>query len=453
MIGPTLGEEMWFKNWRLSVTLGCLALSVFASRAGAQTMNMPGMNMPGLENSVGYLSSGTSIEPKVTSKTAAMLHGYWHDWAVMFHGNVDVLTIQQTGPRGGDKTFSTNWLMPMLARQFDRHTLLFRTMISVEPWTVTQRRYPELLQTGETAYGLPIVDGQHPHNLVMEISGKYDFRIGDRSDIFVYGGPVAEPALGPTAFSHRVSASEDPLATLGHHEQDSTHVSYSVITIGFVDGPLQLEASTFHGREPSENRWTIGTGEPDSFSSRLTVGPTANLTGQVSIGRINHREALEPNVDTLRTTASLTHVLDFRSGHIASSLIWGRNKDLGPASPRIFNSYALESTVNFSAQNWAWTRIENVDRDRTVLIGEVPAALSVEEDPIGRVQAYTFGYERDLPVHIPSVRTGFGAQITTYGMPQQIAAVYGPHPRSFVIFVRFRPNGNMNEPMHMMHGH
>src|SRR6266581_850686 len=190
---------------------------------------------------------------------------------ICLFGKADPLCAQTTGPRGTDKLFSVNWLMPMLSRDFGRHTLTFRTMFSLEPATVTERRYPELFQSGETAYGLPIVDGQHPHELFMEIAGRYDFRLSERARLFVYGGPLGEPALGPTAYPHRASASENVVAALGHHQQDSTHLSLSVITLGFVQGPVQLEASTFHGREPGENRWNIDTGKPDSFSSRLTV--------------------------------------------------------------------------------------------------------------------------------------------------------------------------------------
>src|SRR5215831_10685857 len=97
-------------------------LLVFASDASAQTMRMPGM-----ENSVGFLSSGTSLEPLSTSESNPMVHGTWRDWTVMFHGVVFVPTTQQTGPRGHDKTFSTNWFMPMLSRQFGRHLIAFRT--------------------------------------------------------------------------------------------------------------------------------------------------------------------------------------------------------------------------------------------------------------------------------------------------------------------------------------
>src|SRR5439155_547924 len=113
---------------------------------------------------------------------------------------------------------------------------------------------------------------------------------------------------------------------------------------------------------PDENRWNIDGGKPDSFASRLTLSAGNNFSGQFSIGRINNREAVEPDLDTLRTTASIHHNVRFSSGHVSTSLIWGRNKDLESHGTRIFNGYTAESTVNFLSQNWAWTRIENVDR-------------------------------------------------------------------------------------------
>lgn len=414
-------------------------------------MSMPGM--AAMENSVGFLSSGTSIEPKTTSEFAPMFHTAFGNWTLMFHATGFLVDTQETGPRAADKLFSTNWLMPMLARDFGRKTLTLKTMLSLEPATITDRRYPELFQSGETAYALPIVDGQHPHNLFMEVAGRYEFRLSEGTRLFFYGGPVGEPALGPTAYPHRASASEDPIAVLGHHEQDSTHVSYSVITAGAGGGPIQIEASTFHGREPGENRWAFGSGKPDSFSSRLTIAMGSRLTAQVSIGRINHREVLEPNLATLRSTASIQHDARFSRGHISSSLIWGRNKDLPAQGVRIFNSYLAESTVHFMDRNWVWTRIENVDRDRTLLVGEVPAVLQVDEDPVGRVQAYTFGYERDLPIGPSFLNVGLGFQATVYGLAPQFKSVYGDHPAGFNIFLHLRPTGNIAGHMQMMHQH
>ena len=155
----------------------------------------------------------------------------------------------------------------------------------------------------------------------------------------------------------------------------------------------------------------------------------------------------------LRTTASILHDVRFPSGHLSSSLIWGRNKDISHDGHRIFNAYTFESTINFLSNNWLWTRIENADRDRTLLVGETQAALSVEEDPIGRIQAYTFGYERDLPVPISSLSVGLGAQVTTYGLTQQLKSVYGDRPAAFSVFLRIRPTGNLAQHMQNMHQH
>src|SRR5439155_14640576 len=122
-------------------------------------------------------------------------------------------------------------------------------------------------------------------------------------------------------------------------------------------------------------------------------------------------------------------------------------------APRIFNAYTLETTANFAKNNWSWIRIENVDRDRTILVGEMPAVRRIEEDPIGRTQAYSFGYERDLPIEIAALRLGLGAQATIYGLPPRVKLEYGNRPAAFSIFLRIRPKGNMAEHMQLMHGH
>lgn len=407
-----------------------LAVSVHAQRP---------MNMTAMENSVGFLSSGTSIEPKVTSEFASMIHKTFGDWVFMFHTNVFVVSTQQTGPRGNDKVFSTNWFMPMVARKFGANTITLRTMLSLEPLTVTQRRYPLLFQSGENAFGREIVDGQHPHDLIMELAARYDYAFKDNTQFFVYGGPVGEPALGPTAFPHRASSSENPVAVLGHHQQDSTHLSNNVVTVGFVGGPVQLEASTFHGGEPNENRWNIDRGKPDSFASRLSLSAGNNITGQFSIGRINNREP--EGVDTLRTTASIHHDIRFAGGHVASSVIWGRNNDMDGSERRIFNAYALESTVNWSTANWIWTRIENLDHHET------------EDTPMGRIQGWTVGYERELLAAGSPARVGLGLQATFYGLAPQFKTLYGNHPVGLQFFLRVRPKGNMMLHMQAMHQH
>src|SRR5262245_57774192 len=102
------------------------AFLMFASTVHAQ--NMPGM--AAMENSAGFLSSGTSLEPKTTSEFAPIIHTQLGNWTLMFHANAFVGDTQQTGPRGKDKFFSGNWFMPMVSRDFRRQTVMFRTMFS-----------------------------------------------------------------------------------------------------------------------------------------------------------------------------------------------------------------------------------------------------------------------------------------------------------------------------------
>ena len=99
----------------------------------------------------------------------------------MFHANVFVVDEQQSSPRGGDKFFSTNWLMPMAQRELGHGIFTVRTMLSFEPATITDRRYPLLFQQGETAFGVPIADGQHPHNFFMELAALYDLKLGEKN--------------------------------------------------------------------------------------------------------------------------------------------------------------------------------------------------------------------------------------------------------------------------------
>ena len=101
------------------------------------------------------------------------------------------------------------------------------------------------------------------------------------------------------------------------------------------------------------------------------------------------------------------------------------------------NSYLLESLLRFGVKNAVWTRMENAGRTNELLNGENPLPPGFVEEPIGHVQAYTFGYSRDVDL-VPHVRTAFGAQVTTYGVPEILRADYGSHPVGVNVFVRLR---------------
>ena len=408
-------------------------------------MEMPGMDMSGsapmnmhpqtfVEQILRHSGSGTSAEPDSTP--VPMLMKAKQKWTLMFHANVFVLDEQQSSARGGDKFFSTNWFMGMAQRSAGPGVFTARAMLSLEPATITGRQYPLLFQQGETAFGKPIADGQHPHNLFMEIAAVYDLKLGLNGLLSFYAAPVGDPAIGPMAYAHRASAAENPVATLGHHQEDSTHIADDVVTLGLTYRFARIEASGFHGREPDENRWTISQGKIDSWSARLTLQPGKNWSGQYSYGRIASPEALFPNEDQERMTASIMYNRPFRGGDWASSLIWGRTKSIEDRS--IFNSYAFESTFRFRVHNSVWTRIENVDRSNELLLGENPLPPNFVERPVGRVQAYTLGYDRDVDL-IPHLATAVGAQVTIYGVGENLKAVYGSHPAGVALFIRLRP--------------
>jgi hypothetical protein len=381
-----------------------------------------------------HASSGTSAEPNSTS--TPMLMTMKGRWMLMFHANVFITDTQQTGPRGADKLYSTNWFMPMAERQLGPGQLTLRAMFSLEPATISQRQYPLLFQQGETAFGKPIADGQHPHDFFMELAALYDVKLGEKTLLSFYAAPIGDPAIGPTAYPHRASASEDPVGSLGHHQEDSTHIASDVVTVGITQGIARVEVGGFHGREPDEFRWNVDQGKIDSWSTRLTLQPAQNWSGQVSYARIKSPEQLFPAEDQARTTASMMYNRPLKNGNWANTLIWGRTRSLADNSKE--NSYLLESLIRFKTRNYAWTRMENAGRSNELANGTNPLPAGFEEAPIGHVAAYTFGYDRDIDL-LPHVRTAFGTQVTTYGVPDALQTIYGSHPVGVSVFVRLRP--------------
>lgn len=382
-------------------------------------------------------TAGTSAQPNSTAEPMIMrVRG---KWTLMFHGVLFLNASQQSGPRGYDKVFSTNWFMPMAQRQIGRGQLTLRTMLSLEPATITSRFYPLLFQQGETAFGKPINDGQHPHDFIMELAALYDLRLGTHGLLSFYAAPVGDPAMGPSAYAHRASASEDPVASLGHHLQDSTHIANDVVTGAFTYKITRIEGSGFHGREPDEFRWDINSGAIDSWSTRLTVQPGQNWSAQYSFAHLTSPEELHPDEDVQRMTASVMYNRPLARGSWASTLLWGRNRVL--ETGEVFNGYLAESTLQFSRSNHVWGRIENVDRTNELLLGKQAEPPGFDEKFLARIQAYTVGYDHDFPL-IPGVSTALGGQVTFYGKPDFLTPIYGEHPVGAILFIRVRPKNN-----------
>ncbi len=402
----------------------------------------------------GAIGSGTSWLP-----ASSEMHA-WHftpgNWSVMMHGAVRIGVNHQTGPRGVTKAESQNWLMVMAEHDAGPGTLSLRGMFSAEPLTAPPGGFPQLFQTGEEYRGREIVDAQHPHDLFMELAAAWNVPVTENVTLHAYGGVVGEPALGPVAFMHRPSAAENPAAPLGHHWQDSTHITHGVFTGGISFWKMKIEASAFHGREPDVNRADIEMGAIDSWSGRLWFAPNRDWSMQFSHGRLNEPESTEPG-DTVRTTASIHHNRVWEDGSWATSVVWGRNDRADGDS----NAYLLESTVRFLRRNAIYGRIELADK-RHLLEENVYGRAGLEDghhddegdddhdepgvsgtlpgfEPSFRVTAFTVGYVRDVYEN-SQFAIGIGADVTAHAIPDELKTVYGISPMSVKAFIRFRPS-------------
>ncbi|HEV2689549.1 MAG TPA: hypothetical protein VGV35_13390 [Bryobacteraceae bacterium] len=415
-----------------------IAFSLFLSFACAQEHDMAHMNMGG-NAAGGYLmsqASGTSMNPQSWPMPMLMLH--LDGWSLMFMGQAFLVDTQETGPRGAAKFYSPNWGMFAASHDVGGGSFMFQMMLSLDPATITDRRFPELFQTGETAFGKPLVDAQHPHDFFMGLGLNYAHPLGGHTMLQFYFAPVGDPALGPVAFPHRASAEELPQATLSHHWQDSTHIANEVLTAGIMlHDKVRLEASGFFGTEPNENRWNIDYGPINSWATRLSVFPTTNWMAQFSLGRIARPERQEPG-DVVRTTASIHYTRPMQGSSWSTSLIWGRNHKT--LDHRNLNAYLLESVLPFRRKNFVTGRIELVDKDE--LFSNEPALEEQLAHSAGnsfRIGAYTLGYTRDIGT-FHNMQTGLGANFTVYTTPAAIKPYYGEHPAGFNVFARVRLN-------------
>ena len=239
------------------------------------------------------LASGTSVNPASSPQPMRMRH--YGNWNTMFMGEAFLggyAAVRSSRQRQALRTELVHGVGGASRRTQGR----VRSRDHAEPRSGDGHGSPlsAPVPNGETAYGVPSIDAQHPHNFIMALGFHYTRKLGDGALLDVYAAPVGDPALGPVAFPHRASALELPQATISHHLQDSTHIADDVITIGLARKKFKLEASGFHGTEPGENRWIVEAGTINSWSGRLWFSPRPDWAAQFSAGRIAHPERLEP---------------------------------------------------------------------------------------------------------------------------------------------------------------
>ncbi|WP_375404468.1 hypothetical protein [uncultured Sphingomonas sp.] len=368
-----------------------------------------------------YLTgSGTARLPyNEAPMRGAMFHA--GPWMLMAHGYAWGVYDDQGGRRGDEMAFVTSMAMLMGDRDLgERFHVQLRAMGSLEP-AMGARGYPNIFAVGEVANDRPLIDRQHPHDLFMELSARVDYRLGSGDSLFLYGGPVAEPALGPSAFVHRASARYLPLAPITHHWFDSSHITYGVVTAGYAAPRWQLEASAFRGREPDERRWNIETPKLDSWSVRASWTPTPELAMQVSHGRLKSPEEFHPDEDEARTTASV----HYATGPLTTTLAYSRKNRLpGPVLP----AWLGEASWEINRHHAVFGRVEHVRADELFPDEEDPL-----HDRLFKVTKLEAGYAYRMPISGP-LGVATGGTVAGYLKPGALDAAYGKNPASWTVF-------------------
>ncbi len=378
--------------------------------------------------------SGTSWLPDSSPMYARMF--MFDDNMLMLHGAIFPRYTNVSTRRGDDRIDAPNWFMAMFSHRLGDSTQFgSRLMMSLDPLTEEGRGYPLLFQTGESWHDQPLHDRQHPHDLFDELSFSLSQKFDHDLSAYVYFGYPGEPALGPPTFMHRPSAMDDPDAPIGHHWQDSTHVTFGVATAGLVwsrFGGIKVEGSIFTGREPDEDRYDFDQPEFDSYSGRLSWNPTRNLALQVSYGYIKSPEALEPELNRHRTTASAIYNLPLgNDSNWSNSFVWGQNNDTGQGKTQ---SFLVESDYQ-RGRDTVYFRWEHVEKSGHELV--LNDAADTRVFPVG---AYTLGYVRDLS-HGKGIDIGLGTQFTINDRPDSLDRYYGDDlGYAFQFFLRIRPS-------------
>jgi len=448
----TAGSSMQMGGSTTKTDGSFMKMDAPATQMGA--MKMGGMNRMAMRSttdvasSMSRESSGTSWQPdsspmymvmKTRGRDQLMFHGMIYPRFTRIGSNRDV---SAAGVGGRSRVDAPSMFMvmdahPLDKREVPRSQLGLRAMFSLDPIIERSYGYPLLFQSGESYRGQPIHDRQHPHDLVDELSATYSRRTGEQGSAYIYLGYPGEPALGPPTFMHRASGIDYPDAPLGHHWEDSTHITFGVATLGYNFGRIKVESSAFSGREPNENRYNFDSPSLNSYSGRVSWNPTRDVALQTSYGFIKSPESTRPGENQNRTTASILYNRDLGGdSNLATALVFGQNNTTGEGPTR---AYTFETAFQ-KQSNTVYLRAEHVQKSASEL--SLPASAG---NNLYGINALSLGYVRDFS-HGKGVDVGLGLQGTLSTAPSGLRPYYGSSPYTgFQIFFRIRPSKmNMN---------
>jgi hypothetical protein len=367
------------------------------------------------------------------------MYGYmFHSkkWMYMAHGSVFMRHNSQDftnrGSRGDSRFDAPTWFMFMGQRKVGKNGLFhFSSMFSLDPIIEGGKGYPLLFQSGESYKGKALVDRQHPHDLISELSVSYSHALSKKVDVFAYLGYPGEPALGPVTFMHRPSSLDNPNSPISHHWVDATHITFGVATLGVRVGKVKLEGSSFTGREPNEDRYGFDKPRFDSWSGRVSFNPSANWALQASHGYIKSAELLHPDENIYKTTASAIYSKQLGDEDwLNVTALWGMNKQKnhdGENAAMVEGAWRKRKTS-------LYTRYEFTEKSAEELV----LTPMFDDHKVFGIHALTLGVNHDL-FEIKQTRLAAGAQWSIYGSPNSLNSLYGENPMAFQVYLRVYP--------------
>ena len=224
----------------------------------------------------------------------------------------------------------------------------------------------------------------------------------------------------------------NPIAPIGHHWLDATHITYGVATGAVYGARWKAEVSLFNGREPDEDRTDLDLAALKSYSGRVSFLPSAAVAIQLSAGHLVDAEALHGSgrrYDVERVTASATyHRRGSGNALWATMLAWGMNVE--PANQT--HSVLLETSASADGRNTWFGRVE--------VTGKPAHSLHVSESAdvftVGKLQV---GYVRYFPVR-RGLQPGIGGHVSASFLPEPLQPRYGGSVvPGFGAFITVRP--------------
>ena len=355
-------------------------------------------------------------------------------WTWMFDGNV-FFGLNDQRRRFADYSAweSQNWFMVAADRQSPEGRLSANLMLSLEPFTVADGGSPQLFQTGESYQGVPLVNFQHQHDLLMGLGVTYT--ITTRPGVtYTVGADLVgfADARAHGLHASRVSAKQPPgaadpsLRGLDAHHAGCCEGGRWL----WVPDPRGIGLSRRVARRGSRRHraarpWTHG--RPASAGG---AGPGRRRSpADIS----NGRSGSSP-YDATRITASISFDGAVRSRPLAMTLAWGENRQFNGFNGNV-DGFLLEGDLRATTALAVYGRVEVAAKELFGL-GLHPKEF-VHPHWFSDVRAFTVGSVWDLPLQRIG-RLGIGADVTLYIMGDDIQPFFDPS-RSFHVFLRWRP--------------